>query len=66
MKQHPDYAVSVLLRNEPDNFKTLYPNVHVVKGDYDSADLLTEAASKADVVVRACRCHFTYPKTRHL
>lgn len=52
VKQHPEYDVTALLRNEPANFKSLYPDVHVVKGHYDSTDVLTEAASKADVVVR--------------
>lgn len=49
---HPEYDISALLRNPPATFGDLYPNVKVIKGDYDSADILTEAASQADIVVR--------------
>ena len=49
---HPEYEVSVLLRNVPEKFATTYPQVQIVQGDYDSVDVLAEAASKADVVVR--------------
>lgn len=52
MAAHPEYDVTVLLRNVPENFETLYPNVKIVKGDYDSVEVLAGAASKADVVVR--------------
>ena len=52
VKQHPEYDVTVLLRNEPETFRQVYPDVHVLHGDYDSSELLSEAASKADVVVR--------------
>lgn len=48
---HPEYDVTVLLRSIPDKFTSTYPNVKIVKGDYDSSDLLTNAASQADVVV---------------
>jgi hypothetical protein len=49
---HPEYEVSALLRNVPDKFSTVYPNVKVVKGDYDSFEILAKAASEADIVVR--------------
>ena len=52
VKQHPEYEVTVLLRNIPDNFNKLYPHVQIVKGDYDSSDVISDAASKANVVVR--------------
>ncbi|KAF2873538.1 NAD(P)-binding protein [Massariosphaeria phaeospora] len=48
---HPDYEVSVLLRNIPDAFSSTYPNVKIIKGDYDSFDVLADAASKANLVV---------------
>lgn len=66
MRRHPEYDVSVLLRNTPDNFKSLYPKVHIVKGEYDSADILTEAASNADLVVRACQRYDTHARRRYL
>jgi uncharacterized protein YbjT (DUF2867 family) len=52
VKTHPEYEVSALLRNVPANFKELYPNVAIVHGDYDNEKVLSDAASKADVVVR--------------
>jgi hypothetical protein len=49
---HPEYDVTVLLRNVPDQFDAAYPNVKTVKGDYDNFDILAKSASEADVVVR--------------
>lgn len=49
---HPEYDITVLLRKTPDAFTSTYPNIKIVKGDYDSADILSEQASKADIVVR--------------
>lgn len=46
--------MTALLRNEPANFQSLYPNVRVVKGDYDSAETLSAEAGKAAVIVREC------------
>ncbi|KAK4892309.1 hypothetical protein LTR27_009143 [Elasticomyces elasticus] len=51
VKQHPEYEVTVLLRNEPEKFSKLYPNVKVVNGDYDSTDLISETAAKANIVI---------------
>ncbi|KAF2175102.1 NAD(P)-binding protein [Zopfia rhizophila CBS 207.26] len=48
---HPEYDITVLLRSVPLNFSTRYPNVKIIKGDYDSFDILAEAASQANVVV---------------
>lgn len=48
---HPEYDITVLLRRVPEAFTSTYPNLKIVKGDYDSTDLLSEEASKADVVV---------------
>lgn len=50
--KHPEYDISVLLRNVPESFSKRYPKVHIVKGDYDSSEVISEAASKANVVVR--------------
>lgn len=51
VKAHPEYDITAYLRNEPKGFSERYPNVNTVKGDYDSIDILTEAASKADIVI---------------
>ena len=52
VKAHPEYDVSVLLRSTPEGFKELYPNVRIVQGDYDSGELLSAEAYKADIVIR--------------
>ena len=49
---HPEYDVTVLLRKTPEAFTSTYPNVKIVQGDYDSAEILAEQAGKADIVVR--------------
>jgi hypothetical protein len=48
---HPEYAITVLLRNVPSTFSQKYPNVKIVKGDYDSTEIITKAASEAHIVV---------------
>ena len=52
VKKHPEYDITVLLRNVPNTFSERYPKVKIVKGDYDSFDIISKAASEADVVVR--------------
>lgn len=49
--KHPEYDITVLLRNVPEKFNERYPKVKIVKGDYDSFDIISEAASQANVVV---------------
>lgn len=56
VSKHPEYEITVLLRNVPSHFTSRYPSVNIVKGDYDSADVISEAASKADIVVRKWKC----------
>ncbi|CAI6342304.1 unnamed protein product [Periconia digitata] len=48
---HPEYEVTAFLRTVPPTFSTLYPNTRIVKGDYDSSDILTSEASNADIVI---------------
>ncbi|KAF2267753.1 NAD(P)-binding protein [Lojkania enalia] len=51
VEAHPEYEVTALLRKIPDDFSSRYPGVKIVQGDYDSADILSQAASEAEVVV---------------
>lgn len=51
-KSHPEYEITALLRTIPSNFASLYQKVRIVKGDYDSVDFVSAAASEADVVIR--------------
>lgn len=48
---HPDWLLTVLLRSTPTNFTLTYPRIKIINGDYDSADLISSAASEANIVV---------------
>jgi nucleoside-diphosphate-sugar epimerase len=48
---HPEYSITVLLRRIPEAFTTTYPGITIIKGDYDSSDLLALHASQSDIVV---------------
>ncbi|KAH7072569.1 NAD(P)-binding protein [Paraphoma chrysanthemicola] len=48
---HPEYSITVLLRNIPASFSTIYPDVRIVTGTYDSTSVLTSEAAQADIVV---------------
>ncbi|KAF1941140.1 NAD(P)-binding protein [Clathrospora elynae] len=48
---HPEYDITVLLRKTPEAFKSTYPNIKVIEGDYDGADAIAGAAEMADIVV---------------
>lgn len=48
---HPDWDLTVLLRRVPASFESTYPNVKIVQGDYDSFDVISGAAERADIVV---------------
>ncbi|RSM20140.1 hypothetical protein CDV31_000935 [Fusarium ambrosium] len=48
---HPEYDITVLLRKPTKSFLEKYPGVTVLQADFDSTELLREAASKADIVV---------------
>ncbi|KAJ5568379.1 hypothetical protein N7450_010865 [Penicillium hetheringtonii] len=52
---HPEYDVSILLRDggKADAIKKVFPDVRVVLGDLDSASLIEEEASRADVIINA-------------
>ncbi|KAK3112155.1 hypothetical protein LTR53_011858 [Teratosphaeriaceae sp. CCFEE 6253] len=51
VQQHPEYDITVLLRSEPTKFRQRYPNVQIVRGDYDGGDVLSEQACKAEIVI---------------
>jgi hypothetical protein len=52
VKKHPEYDFTVLLRKPPANFSSEYPKVNIIQGDYDSFDIIANAAEKAGIVVR--------------
>ncbi|KAF2835764.1 NAD(P)-binding protein [Patellaria atrata CBS 101060] len=49
--KHPEYEIAALLRRLPEGFASRYPNIKVINGDYDSYDIIAEAAENSDVVV---------------
>lgn len=53
-KAHPDWQISALVRTDgkAQKVKEQYPNVRIVMGDLDSADLIEEEVKKADIVYR--------------
>lgn len=54
VEAHPDYDVTILVRNSEKGalIASKYPSVKLVYGDLDSATLLEEEAKKADIVLR--------------
>lgn len=60
---HPEYNITVLLRDPKASFSEKYPHVKVLKGDFENTELLKDAASKADIVVR--RCLLTTPDKKY-
>ncbi|PWY79111.1 hypothetical protein BO70DRAFT_387880 [Aspergillus heteromorphus CBS 117.55] len=55
---HPDWHYSVLVRNKDKaaQLSSKYPDVRVVVGDLDSADILEEEVRKADIVFHCADC----------
>ncbi|KAJ7047029.1 nucleoside-diphosphate-sugar epimerase [Mycena alexandri] len=52
-RAHPGYAVTAILRKVSQNYVDAYPRVKTIVGDYDSADILADAASQSDIVIHA-------------
>lgn len=48
---HPEYDITVMLRKIPEAFRSTYPNIKIVQGDYDSVEIITKDAAAADIVV---------------
>jgi uncharacterized protein YbjT (DUF2867 family) len=51
---HPDWQISVLVRNKEKaaQLASKLPNVRIVHGDLDSADVMEEEVKNADIVFR--------------
>jgi NAD(P)H-binding len=52
LKQYPDMPITALLRSPSAEFKTRYPNIEAVRGDFDAFDVIERAAAEADIVIR--------------
>ncbi|KAL4807754.1 hypothetical protein BDV18DRAFT_135972 [Aspergillus unguis] len=57
-QSHPDWEVSVLVRNKEKGAKLAseYPNVRVVQGDLDSASIIEDETKNADIVFHCADC----------
>lgn len=51
---HPDYRIRALVRDsvKADSVSKAYPDVQIILGDLDSASIIEEEASQADIVIR--------------
>lgn len=51
---HPEWDIAVLVRNQEKGakLKAAFPNVRLVTGELDSADVIEIESTKADVVCR--------------
>ena len=58
VQAHPEYDVTCLVRNSDKGAKvgSQYAKVKLVYGTLDDAELLEEAARKADIVLRKFFC----------
>jgi hypothetical protein len=52
VQRHPEYKVTVLLRNVPDGFREKYPSVNIVNGTFDDADVISDTAERNNIVIR--------------
>ncbi|KAJ7124606.1 NAD(P)-binding protein [Mycena crocata] len=50
---HPSYHVTAVLRKVPQSYVEAYPQVKTIIGDFDSAEILAQAASENDIVIHA-------------
>ncbi|KAI1085636.1 NAD(P)-binding protein [Whalleya microplaca] len=72
--RHPEYAYAVLVRDGGDSrgqekverIAAAYPDVRIVRGDLDDAELLREEAGRADVVLHAADASDHLPAARAL
>ena len=48
---HPEYDITALLRRVPDAFSSTYPNIKIVRGNYDDVDTIKANAAAADIVI---------------
>lgn len=55
VKAYPDLEITALLRSVPDEFSSRYPNIKIVKGDFDAKEVIEKAAYEADIVLRKYR-----------
>jgi hypothetical protein len=56
VKAFPSLQITALLRSTSDEFTSRYPQVRIIKGDFDAFELIEKAAHEADIVLRKIKC----------
>ncbi|KAL2055304.1 hypothetical protein ABVK25_004642 [Lepraria finkii] len=51
VKYHPEYDITALLRKVPEGFSERYPNVKVVIGNFDNAQLISDTAAQNEIII---------------
>jgi nucleoside-diphosphate-sugar epimerase len=51
VKEHPEYAITVLLRKTPAGFQERYKEVHVANGQLDDVDLIERVSAESDIII---------------
>lgn len=61
-EQHPEYEITCLVRtlDKADNIRAVYPDVKVVLGDNESAEIVERETMNADIVFRECRFEINF------
>jgi nucleoside-diphosphate-sugar epimerase len=56
-EQYPEYEITCLVRTQDkaDTIRAVYPDVKVVLGDDESAEIVERETMNADIVFRECR-----------
>jgi hypothetical protein len=56
-EQYPEYEITCLVRTQDkaDTIRAVYPDVKVVLGDNESAEIVERETMNADIVFRECR-----------
>jgi nucleoside-diphosphate-sugar epimerase len=52
VEKFPSLNITALIRSQTAEFETRFPNVKAAIGDFDSFNVIEQAAEEADVVVR--------------
>jgi nucleoside-diphosphate-sugar epimerase len=52
VERHPEYAITAFVRKTPEGFEAKFPQVNLVHGTWDDAEILKKAASEADIIIQ--------------
>lgn len=64
VNSHPEYNITVILRNAPEEFVRRYPAVNILLGNFDDSNILRKAAFESDIVIRESLSSLFFGKRR--